>query len=962
MAEQDSNRYSLTHLDIFNPDLGRPGLSDMLEFCNANGKSFSMTMPTSHYVGPGGAVRGAALRSEVRDFALKLVQGGFGEVPKDMTLDIGNEYYAQPVFQGNPKLFARIANVMIEELSAVFDSAAHNKLGIQIKIAMQIGGNIEDDAIIRNELSSKSMLAIDELRTHRLSGNFEYAGRMIDRVEETIEAWKSEQRSIGGDGRFDLNMSAWSTANWTRPEAIKDYIKHYKANFGINTAVTDAENSQRTNNEFERFWQTGDLIGPNGKVVKTSLGLMALDYGPRTALNYLELVSNYVEIGLARASVYGIDVAGATTGSRPNAVQGHLFGTEMFALMAESLPGMTRMKLPVEIVRPLGVSSHVNVYSFESREKVVVFLAANDINNTSGLTYNFSNLSIEGNFVSAWGERLYGKTPPDWMKLWRIPDNPTLNEWPEANRYSLGITETFVPKMSGNTVQISFKRDFEVVRLVFAKETADLESIGDWAGANRHDFFSLVDNTSVGRTEAGTRHSDMLVGTLENDHMAGLAGNDTLIGGSGNDTLFGGEGSDELNGGAGADTLTGGDGNDTYIVDNPYDKIYEAFNKGSDLVLSSVGFNLPANVENLRLVGSSDIRAVGNEIGNFIEGNSGNNTMSGLSGDDTLSGAGGNDVVLGGGGDDQMSGGLGDDTLDGGHGADRMNGGRGNDTYIVDNILDSVFELRGEGVDLVITYVSFAIPANVEQMNLEGEKDILGFGGAGADKITGNSGNNRISGGAASDTLLGNRGNDTLDGGTGGDLLIGGDGNDTYLVDTTLDVVVEEAGGGSDVVHSGISWHLGKNLENLILTGSGSSEGTGNRLPNEIVGNVGDNILRGWGGDDQLYGGPGQDQLYGGVGNDTLTGGAGNDILVGGQGADTFVFDRDFGHDTIRDFNVDVSGEKIDLTGLSRDLSFAFVRASMIQKDRSTLIDFDGQSILLSDVNMDELRHSDFIF
>ena len=54
-------------------------------------------------------------------------------------------------------------------------------------------------------------------------------------------------------------------------------------------------------------------------------------------------------------------------------------------------------------------------------------------------------------------------------------------------------------------------------------------------------------------------------------------------------------------------------------------------------------------------------------------------------------------------------------------------------------------------------------------------------GGAGADKLVGNSANNAITGGAGNDTLDGSSGADTLIGGAGNDTLIGGDGSDTAV-------------------------------------------------------------------------------------------------------------------------------------------------------------------------------------
>lgn len=70
-----------------------------------------------------------------------------------------------------------------------------------------------------------------------------------------------------------------------------------------------------------------------------------------------------------------------------------------------------------------------------------------------------------------------------------------------------------------------------------------------------------------------------------------------------------------------------------------------------------------------------------------------------------------------------------------------------------------------------------------------------------------------------------------------------------------------------------------------------------------LLGFGGDDALAGKAGNDVLEGGAGNDSLDGGSGDDTLQGGAGDDLLNGGAGSDTYVFERGFGRDTIRQYD-----------------------------------------------------------
>ena len=116
-------------------------------------------------------------------------------------------------------------------------------------------------------------------------------------------------------------------------------------------------------------------------------------------------------------------------------------------------------------------------------------------------------------------------------------------------------------------------------------------------------------------------------------------------------------------------------------------------------------------------------------------------------------------------------------------------------------------------------------------------------------------------------------GNDVYDDRGGTTLYVDGGGDDDlYIIDDVLISLGEQSNAGNDTVRSSVTWTLGTNFENLILTGKNSISGTGSIQSNRITGNEGQNTLSGLGG------------------VDILDGGKGNDVLYGGAAADHFVF------------------------------------------------------------------------
>lgn len=285
----------------------------------------------------------------------------------------------------------------------------------------------------------------------------------------------------------------------------------------------------------------------------------------------------------------------------------------------------------------------------------------------------------------------------------------------------------------------------------------------------------------------------------------------------------------------------------------------------------------------LLLLGERSISAIGNGLDNTIIGNRGNNR------------------------------------IDGREGADRLIGGIGNDIYFIDHIDDEVIELSDEGLDSIVSKVSYVLPENVERLTLKGWEPL---------DATGNALNN---------VLIGNHGANMLDGGPGDDLLVGGKGSDLYRVNSSGDRIVERGLlADYDIVESSVTWVLGSKLDELRLVGEDAIHGLGNERNNVLVGNDASNVLDG--------------------------GRGGTDRLTGMAGADIFRFSfkplkfSDFYADRITDFNP-TEGDKIQLSRSAfRIAANAGVTVTVVAGDDETEVALQTAVMFVYDVSQGELH------
>lgn len=721
MAEEKHN-YSLTNENLLinaSPGSGRT-FREVLEVSIESGYSMSMVIPTRQYMNVSGSITEKATlmrqgQADLYQFLMKLYSGHFGEVPKDFTLEIGNESSWIGWRDGD---YGKLANAFLTTFRRAERDAEAAGYDSNIKIAIQMA-TTENQAVVFRHISAENLREVDGFVRHSglsssVDGSVTVSGEVI----------------AGYNLKRELSKLAGAAA----------YFESAFAQMGIKAPEF---------NVLDTAW----TVGPAGTRL-TSDELQKFDVGSIQGTSAIKLFSQLIAAGSDSAAVWG------AVGPNPNRffwndAEPITHGGEALRLMSESLVGMTLLSGKVSTGGEwIASGGNFDTVAYEDNQKIVVFLTSGTIPGV-GLTVNVAFDGLQHLGIAS--VEVVGTVNPNSPRSEQRPSKP--------------VTNVLILKSDGS-FEHQFNQSNEIVRVIIYKSQPSLNIVTpigidsrdmlfgtqnndvldgtagrnyifgregfdhvDWSRASTNISVDLetkmtqvssrtvvvtgvegvigsifndvirgddLANRFIGNsgddTIFGRDGSDTIGGGSGNDHVDGGAGNDYLDGGFGNDEIFGGDGNDTIIASTGIDTVDGGSGADVFIyngatsVQFSFAKVVTSASTFKAAELKGAVLTYLRNVEGIRL-GSGDDSATGNGLGNFIDGGSGN---------DTISGWGGADTIKGGNGDDRLFGNRGDDILDGGAGNDFLNGGEGSDLFVYSggrDTFDDVKQTDGDSID-----------------------------------------------------------------------------------------------------------------------------------------------------------------------------------------------------------------------------------------------------------------------
>ena len=509
----DEPGYSLDYPDLIHPDLaaqGAAGLSDVLAYGVENGVSVSVILPTDPYVDDPAAAYDATMQF-LEDL---YVNGTYGEVPADVTLDIGNERYEDPANNYGP-----VAKDMLHAVADFRDANPEVDFDIGLQ-SMQTGADSRALVSVFTDpdlpADEQNLLAeVDVIRHHALQQNLD---------------------DSNAHGSWDLE-----TIRYFRIDPLVD-------------AVVDAGGVE-PEIDFSA-WSVNSEDAQDG-----GAGLSA-------ASNMLSSFTSMLELGADQASVWGLNVGTGNdtvlTYDGEDGARETTAAAETYRLMSESIVGMNMVE---DEALDNNRADPYQMYAFVDEDSAVIFASANEF---EGDSYELT-IDLDGFGDIALVEAVYVRTEDGTPEGAVVDPESTYEVLPVGEGNTITITfgqpyevvrlivhEDLPVDDGGDDTPIDDDPGDVIVPVVDENLTGN-SSANDLTGGAGND---TLDGRGGNDTLTGLDGDDNLIGGGGADVLDGGNGIDDLRGGGGSDAIFGGAGDDSIRAGSGRDSIDGGEGND----------------------------------------------------------------------------------------------------------------------------------------------------------------------------------------------------------------------------------------------------------------------------------------------------------------------------------------------------------------------------------------------------------------